>query len=538
MNELIGGAWLAERYGLRLCYPLRVTSLVGTRRSTTVIDGVSREVHPAQMRPEATLKGHVTFHLKHELPNLELLARLFEALDPAELAAWVREEPTGSYARRAGFLFEWLTGRRLDVPDTEVGSLIDAVDSSLVVAATPGRHVTSRRWRVRDNLPGTRDFCPIVRKRQAADVPSPELTAALEQNIGVLLDELRHDFDQDVLMRAAVWLTLRESRASFEIEGEGNQTDRIQRFANVLGRRTGQGEVPLTNESLSQLQAEILGERTTLRQFGLRQSPVFVGESDRYQEIVHYIAPPAEQLAAMLQGLQVFLDRTAGQSPTMRCAAAAFGFVYIHPLADGNGRVHRFLINDILRRDGAVPPPYIVPVSALITGDVADRSAYDRILEEFSRPLMELLAGSYDFGARQEYPDGIWSNLRFGGEQLAAPAWRFPDLTKHVAYLANVIERTVREHMREESRYLRSHSLARRALKELVEMPDAQADRIIRSVETNRGRLTNLLAREIPALTRDGLWEQMVAVVREAFADDPAAHTAEAKPAPDEGQAG
>lgn len=75
--------------------------------------------------------------------------------------------------------------------------------------------------------------------------------------------------------------------------------------------------------------------------FGIRQSPVFVGEMVRYQEVVHYVAPVAEDVPAMLEGLRVFLERTQGQSPVMRSAVASFGFVYIHPLADGNGRVHR-----------------------------------------------------------------------------------------------------------------------------------------------------------------------------------------------------
>jgi len=487
-----------------------------------VVDGVAVETYPPNMRPDWTVKAHLTFHLRHEVLNLEMLARLFDAVDPNELAEWIRAEPTGSYARRAGFLYEWLTGRVLDVPDAAAGALVDAVDSERIVSASPGHHFTSRRWRVRDNLPGTPAFCPIVRKAA--------LGQALELDVGALLGELRQEFDQDVLMRAAVWLTMRESRASFEIEGEGDQADRIQRFANVLGRRTGQGDVPLTPGALAELQGEILGEVTTLRQFGVRQSPVFVGESGRYQEIVHYIAPPPDKIEPMLQGLQVFLERTEGQSPAMRCATASFGLVYIHPLADGNGRSHRFLINDVLRRDGAVPEPYIIPISALITSDAADRRAYDRVLEEVSQPLMTLLAGSYEFGERVEYPDGIWSNLHFTGDAIAAPVWRFPDLTRHVTYLADVIGRTVREHMREESRYLRSHGLARRALKELIEMPDAQADRIIRSVEENRGRLTNMLAKEIPALQRKGLWEQVVAAVRDSFADAPDREAAEVEP--------
>ncbi|WP_308813335.1 Fic family protein [Pseudomonas capeferrum] len=42
-------------------------------------------------------------------------------------------------------------------------------------------------------------------------------------------------------------------------------------------------------------------------------------------------------------GLRVFLERAEGQSRVMRSAIAAFGFVYIHPLADGNGRVRNHL---------------------------------------------------------------------------------------------------------------------------------------------------------------------------------------------------
>lgn len=71
-------------------------------------------------------------------------------------------------------------------------------------------------------------------------------------------------------------MTLRESRASFAIEGEADQATRVQRFADVMARRTGQGEWPLTDTALAELQREILGERTTLVCFGIRQLPVDV----------------------------------------------------------------------------------------------------------------------------------------------------------------------------------------------------------------------------------------------------------------------
>ena len=510
-EQLIGGAWLSQRYSFEPALPLATTSRIGGRRATQSNDGLSTETYVEAMRPEPTLRGHLTFHLKHEAPNLELLSRLFECCPPDELTAWIDSEPTGQYARRAGFLYEWITGRELPVRAAISGPTIDAMDGEKMVVATAGLALVNKRWRVRDNLPGTRAFCPVIRKAAA-------VAQAMALDIPALIHALAAEFGEDVLMKSAVWMTLRESKSSFEIEGEADKLDRIQRFADVLSRRTGAGAVPLDEASLAQLQSEILGRSTSLKGFGLRQSPVFVGETIRYQDIVHYVAPASDDVPAMLSGLQIFLTRTQGQSPVMRSAVAAFGFVYIHPLADGNGRVHRFLINDLLRRDGAVHAPMIVPVSAFITHDAAQRHAYDDILDVISKPLMRSVAGGYEFTPTPStYPDGINSNFVFHKNPAARHVWQYLDLTQHVIYLSHVIERTIREDMREESRYLRSHARARSAIKDIIEMPDAQVDRVIRSMHANEGKLSNALAKEVPALARDDVWERLRELVRSAF---------------------
>jgi len=513
LDDPIGGAWLAHRYGLDLVMPLAVASRIAGRRATHVASPTITESYVEAMRPDATLRGHLTFHLKHEAPHFELLSRLFSCCEAGEIASWVASEPTGQYSRRAAFLYEFFTGEELAVPAGLGGGYHDAIDAQTLVAATPGRAALNKRWRVRDNMPGTRAFCPmIVRARAGA--------AALELDVPSLIQGLEAEFGAELLMRAAVWMTLRESRASFAIEGEAGKTDRIQRFADVLARRTGQGEhAPLSEAALAELQREILGPRTSVQRFGLRQSPVFVGEVVRFQEIVHYVAPPPEDLAGMLAGLQTFLDRTSGQSPLMRSAVAAFGFVYIHPLADGNGRVHRFLVNDSLRRDGVVREPMILPVSSLIASDDTERRAYDRMLDVVSRPLMRTLAGQYRFAETPTvYADGIASNFVFEGVEAARPAWRYLDLSTHVAYLADVVQRTIREDMRAESRWLRSHAQARAAVKEIVEMPDAQLDRVIRSAQVNPRELSGALRRELPILEQPGLWEDIVQAVQRAFA--------------------
>ena len=514
----IGAAWLVVRYGIDLVMPLAVQSRIGGRRKTELTNGIGAETFVESMRPSANLRGHLTFHLKHEVPHLEMLSRLFERVDPDELVAWIEDEPSGQYARKAGFLYEWLTGRQLNVAIAMAGPYVNVLDERKLVAASPDRSLANRRWRVRDNLPGSPAFCPMVRKTR-------EWHQAVAVDLPRLLADLALEFGEDLLLRSAVWMTLRESKSSFAIEGEADQLDRIQRFADVLARRTGQGELPLGNPSLAQLQAEILGRLTTLQEFGLRQSPLFVGEVVRYQEVIHYVAPPADDVQAMLDGLAVFWERTQGQSSVLRSAVIAFGFVYIHPLADGNGRVHRFLVNDVLRRDGIMKEPMILPVSSLITRNPAEQRAYDQLLDTVSGPLMRALVGTYAFApAQTTYPDGIGSNFEFEGHAIAKPVWRYLDLTAHVVYLADLLARTIRDDMREQSQYLQRHGQARAAIKDIVEMPDMQADRIIRSVEENKGKLSNVLAKEMPLLAEPGLWEAIVKALALVFDRAPREH--------------
>lgn len=510
----IGAAWLLQTYAVMPLERLPVISHIGGRRMTRIEEGLRLETHIENMRPAAELAAHLQFHLRHEIAHLEFLARLFERTGPGFVQAWVSAEPTGQYARRGAFLYEWLTGNLLEVPSRLGGNYVDALDDDKLVTASAERALKVPRWRINDNLPGTREFCPLV-------IKTDTVSKAASLDVPHLFGELEAEFGEDLLMRAAVWMTLRESKASFAIEGEADRVGRVQRFADVMARRTGQGEVPLSTIALAELQREILGDRTTITHFGLRQSPVFVGETLHYQEVVHYVAPPADEVALMLKGLDVFLERTQGQSSVMRSAVTAFGFVYIHPLADGNGRVHRFLVNDVLRRDGVIPDPVILPISAVISADTGERRSYDQVLDQVSKPLMQLVREQVVFeSARTAYSDGVVSNFVFHGNDRARPLWRYPDLAPHVVYLADIIRRTLTEQMREQSRYLRSHARARAALKDVVEMPDPQADRVVRSIEQNKGELSNVLAKEMPILRKPEVWAEIVEAVARVFQGD------------------
>jgi Fic/DOC family len=505
--DWIGYQWLIERYGLTVTQPLRVETAIGPSRATLRDGTTERRTVQELLRPQASLAGHLGFALKHEGVHLEALSRLFAEAPKAEIEAWIRNEPTGQYARRAGFLHERLTSERLDVPDTTRGNYVPALDPEFeLTSPTPPNNT---RWRVRDNLLGNASFSPQV-------YLTPDATRALTFNVGERIARLEGQFSADLVLRSAVWLTIKESRASFAIEHEEDNRDRVQRFAAVMEQRTGRSHDPLSPAELESLQREILGAQAL--HYGLRRSPVFVGDTARFgEERVHYIAPHWDDVPSILSGLQELQKRTVGLSSVARAALISFGFVYLHPMIDGNGRISRFLINDVLRRDGALPAPYIVPISTILQRPDLRPLSYDGALELFSRPLMQQYRDQWSFGAEQKGQDGVTYNLQFEGYQDALHTWRYPDLTRHVSFIADALDLTIEQEMRSEAQYLQRHGAARTRLKTIVEGPDPALDRIIRSVRESRGTISGKLRAEYPILERPEIAEDVVRAVREEF---------------------
>lgn len=514
INDPIGALWLIQQAKIEPFARLPVVSGMATRRKTEVESetGFRKELYPESYRPANSYIAHLQFHLRNEIVHLEFLQCLFQIIDKQIIQDWINAEPTGQYARRVAFLYEWLTDKQLIVPDNIGGSYVDVLSDKYLITASDSQVEKCSRWRVNNNLAGNRDFCPTL-------VKTPQFEQAMNLNVQTLLNDLMDEFGEDLLMRSSVWLTLRESKASFKIEGEGNQTTRIARFADVIARYTGKGEIPLDEITLSHLQKEILGDKVPFHHYGVRLSPVFVGQTHHFQEVVHYIAPSYPLVSAKLAGLKAFWQKTQGQSPIMRSAVLAFGFVYIHPLADGNGRVHRFLFNDVLRRDGVLPENVILPISGVIAESAHERQRYFALLDEVSKPLMQSIGNDYSFSKQQKvYADGIRSNLIFEAESKANPIWSYPNLSHHVIYLARLLEQVVNRDMREESLYLLHHEQAREAIKEIIEMPNDYADRIIRSARQNQGKLTNKLIKEFDFLeNNEELWQRLFSAITQAF---------------------
>ncbi len=173
----VGYAALIDAYDLEVPRP-RVLCAIGARHK--VYEQGGWRLYTPRHEPKATLEGHLVFALKYEGLDLCVLKRLFEAVEAHTLAAMVRAKPASAYMRRLWFLYEWLLGETLDVPDAKAGTYAAVVDPTRQWAVKGG---ASPRHRVRNNLPGTLSKRARAREFQALSDEEAATFEGLYQNI-------------------------------------------------------------------------------------------------------------------------------------------------------------------------------------------------------------------------------------------------------------------------------------------------------------------------------------------------------------------
>lgn len=154
MANRAGYSALIASYDLAMPLPL---AIFATGESHQEFKYARLHVLTPRHAPPPTLEGHLTFALKYEGVNPGVLKALFRIIERSEIEAMVRATPTSAYVRRIWFLYELLTGRRLDLPAVGRGTYVDALDASQQPVS---RAVNSPRHRVRNNVPLTPDWCP------------------------------------------------------------------------------------------------------------------------------------------------------------------------------------------------------------------------------------------------------------------------------------------------------------------------------------------------------------------------------------------
>ena len=461
-----GYAALIERYGLNAIsnwHTSQVTSSAIRRVDSQA--GIIREVFPPTHWPGDRLGDHLEFALKYDGTNLAILASLFQEAVEDDLLEYMRSKPTGKYARRLWFLYEFLTGRTLPLDDLKQGNYIDLLEPDEYYTVTPARRI--RRQRVYDNLLGDRLFCPSVRRTDVLrDFETADLPSRCRQVISRYAPEL--------LSRALSYLYTKETRSSFAIERIDPSSTRTERFMALL--QLAEQEDFCRKPQLIELQNQIVDHR--FRDADYRQTQNYVGETVAWQnERIHFACPKPENLADLMEGLVAAHLRmeTGNTLAVVHAAAIAYGFVFLHPFEDGNGRIHRFLIHNILARRGFTPQGVIVPVSAAMLKSSAD---YDASLETFSGKLMPLVEYTLDADGRMTVHNdtAVW--------------YRYIDMTPQVEALFGFLDKTIDTELAAELAFLANYDAAKRSIQEIVDMPDLKIDLFIRFCLQNNGRLS------------------------------------------------
>lgn len=462
----VGYAALVRRYGLKVL-PHFCQSFVAQRGQQKEFGEPGRITHVYRKEYAIgdTLGEHLEFALKYEGVNLEILSALFEKIDPAELVAFIKTKPSGKQARRIWFLYEFLTGQMLELEDlkrfTRYDNLLDEAEYFTADRRPSPRH------KISDNLLGGRLFCPMIRR-------TPRLMEFIDTHLDQRCQEVLQHYPEEVLRRALDYLFTKETKSSFEIEHITPDSGRTARFVSLL-KKAGTDRF-LSKEAMLGLQQATVDERFANKDYRAEQN--YVGITLGYgQEQVHYISPRPEEVPSLMEGLFESARRMleAQVQPVLIAGAVAFGFVFIHPFGDGNGRLHRFLIHHVLAKTGFTPSGFIFPVSATM---LRQRAKYDALLESYSQPLLALV----------DYSINLEGEMTVHGD--TAHHYRTIDMTHIVEGLFEFMQETVETELPSEMQFLVSYDKARQALQEIVDMPDRLIDLFIKVCLQNNGRLS------------------------------------------------
>jgi Fic family protein len=427
--------------------------------------------------PGDNLYDQLIFAIKYEGINLLFFKLLFRQLSKASITKMISGKPTGQYSRKIWFLYEWLMQEALDIADIKKGNYVTLLDERLQYSV---KGTYSKRHRIINNLPGSPDFCPLVFK-----------TEKLENYIKSRLSEQQNkqlkSVHKELLQRASAFLLLKDSKASFTIEGESPKSKRAARWGKAIGQA---GSNSLTKEELLRLQQLVI-ESTRFVKMGFRREDGFVGEHDRStgEPLPEHISAQWQDLEQLISGL-IKTNQKLEESDFDAVIAAtkiAFGFVFIHPFQDGNGRIHRYLIHHILARKRFTRQGLIFPVSASILDHIDD---YRRVLQQYSQPLLDFI----DWKTTSD------NNVKVLNDTI--DYYRFFDATPQAEFLYDCVHDTIHNIIPQEVKYLEQYDRFKRFLDEEFEMPDKTVALLIRFLEQNNGKLSKRAReKEFPELS-------------------------------------
>lgn len=458
---------------------------------------VPKHVSPATDDPLA----HVLFALKHEGTNLQILAEALPRIDPSALLAELRRSPTGAYIRTACYLWGQFTGQQLaDLPEI-AGPTVEVFDSEKYVTR-PGPR--DPRWRVMFNGLGSIRYCATVER-------TPTLQAAMKADILGRANAFIASLGGGVLDRALAWAYLHETESSFAIERESPSEDKARAFVELL--RQAHDRRPLSEDYLVALQNAALTNPYD-RAAGYRTQQNWLRGPARGAAGVTYLPPPPEIVPELMDEL-VALANAAPRDidPVVAASIASFGFVFIHPFMDGNGRLSRFLFHQALCQSGRLEHGLLLPVSIAMKHNEAD---YLAVLQQYSRPARERWS--------VRWIDEDQYDMKFNGD---AAIYRYWDATACAEFGYRMAERALEVELRKETEFLIRYDRIAKAVDEQFDVRGSDLATLIVSCLDNNGTVSKNRRKQFEGRVPEGVFDFIELCARETLATEGPASAAE-----------
>jgi Fic family protein len=161
--------------------------------------------------------------------------------------------------------------------------------------------------------------------------------------------------------------------------------------------------------------------------------------------------------------------------PVLAAATISFGFVFIHPFVDGNGRLHRYLMHHTLAKNGFAPKGAIFPISASILSHLVN---YRSVLEHFSHRILPFI----------RWESSTDNNIIVLND--TADFYRYFDATLQAEFMFDCIADTIDRIIPQEVKYLMQYDAFKQNINQSIQLPKQQVSLLVKLLGQNKGLLS------------------------------------------------
>lgn len=302
--------------------------------------------------------------------------------------------------------------------------------------------------------------------------------------------------------RALQWAYLSETESSYAIEGERADLSKSERFVNLL--QHAHDSVELTEQYLCDLQNQVISNPYDMA-FSYRTEQNWLSSGGRGALGVSYVPPSPDCLDGLMRAFLDMANSLPKQiHPVIAASVTSFGFVFLHPFMDGNGRLSRFLFHQQLCSSGQLQKGQLLPVSVAMK---ASEEKYLAALQSFSKPCRALW--SVVWVADHDY------HFQCNGRDVI---YRYWDATACTEYGLEMAEEALNKYLRQEVTYLMCFDEIHRAVSGRYDIRETTLHHLINGCLDLNGVVSKNLRKRYANQVQATLFDYLENVTKEILA--------------------